>query len=64
MKVDDFLVELFMDEFEMGVELNIAETCVDPFTLEEFLKLMDKEDFFEEFKIISSSQEEQLVLIS
>ncbi|MHA1501742.1 MAG: aminotransferase class I/II-fold pyridoxal phosphate-dependent enzyme [Candidatus Heimdallarchaeota archaeon] len=50
MKVDDFLVELFMDEFEMGVELNIAETCVDPFTLEEFLKLMDKEDFFEEFK--------------
>ncbi|MHA1367333.1 MAG: aminotransferase class I/II-fold pyridoxal phosphate-dependent enzyme [Candidatus Heimdallarchaeota archaeon] len=50
MKVDDFLVELFMDEFEMDVEINIAETCVDPFTLEEFLKLMDREDFFEEFK--------------
>ncbi|MHA1557664.1 MAG: aminotransferase class I/II-fold pyridoxal phosphate-dependent enzyme [Candidatus Heimdallarchaeota archaeon] len=50
MKVDDFLVELFMDKYEMNVEINIAETCVDPFTLGEFLKLVDSENFFEDFK--------------
>lgn len=50
MKVDTFLVEQFMDRYEHQVEINIAETCVDPFTLEEFLKLMDYEDFFDDFK--------------
>ena len=50
MKIDTFLVEQFMDTYELKVELNIAETCVDPFTLEEFLKLMEQEDFFEDFK--------------
>jgi len=50
LKIDTFLVEQFMDTYELKVELNIAETCVDPFTLEEFLKLMEQEDFFEDFK--------------
>ena len=50
MKVDTFLVEQFMDRYEMKVDFDIAETCVKPFTLGEFLKLMGKEDFFEEFK--------------
>ncbi len=50
MKVDTFLVEKFMDKYELNVEINIAETCVDPFTLGEFLEIMDYENFFEEFK--------------
>lgn len=50
MKVDPFLIEHFMNKYEHHVELNLAETCVNPFTLEEFLTLMDREDFFEEFK--------------
>ncbi|HUT82873.1 MAG TPA: aminotransferase class I/II-fold pyridoxal phosphate-dependent enzyme [Candidatus Bathyarchaeia archaeon] len=50
MKVDTFLVEQFMDTHEMDVELNIAETCVKPFILGEFLDLMDQEHFFDEFK--------------
>ncbi len=50
MKVDTFLVEQFMNKHEQHVELNLAETCVDPFTLEEFLTLMDREDFFDKFK--------------
>ena len=50
MKIDDFLVEIFMDTHEMDVEVNIAETCVDPFTMDEFLKLVDYENFFEDFK--------------
>jgi hypothetical protein len=39
MKVDRFLVEGFIDAHEHDVELNLAETCVEPFTLDEFLKL-------------------------
>ena len=50
MKVDTFLVEQFMNKYEMEVEINIAETCVKPFTLGEFLELMGRENFFEEFK--------------
>lgn len=50
LKVDTFLVEQFMDKYETQVELNIAETCVEPFTLGEFLKLVDYENFFEDFK--------------
>lgn len=41
-----------MDAYEHEVELNLAETCVDPFTIDEFLKLMGKEDLFEELKEI------------
>ncbi|MFW9923975.1 MAG: aminotransferase class I/II-fold pyridoxal phosphate-dependent enzyme, partial [Candidatus Thorarchaeota archaeon] len=50
MKIDSFLVEQFMNKYEHDVEFNIAETCVDPFTLGEFLELMDDEDFFDNFK--------------
>ncbi len=52
MKIDPFLVERFMDTHEQEVELNLAETCVDSFTIEGFLKLMGKEEFFEELKEI------------
>lgn len=50
MKVDRFLVERFIGAYEHDVELNLAETCVNPFTLGEFLKLVGKENFFEELK--------------
>ncbi len=50
MKVDTFLVEQFMDSYEMEVDFNIAETCVKPFILSEFLELMGKDDFFDGFK--------------
>lgn len=50
MKIDPFLVERFMNAYEHKVELNLAETCVDPFTLGEFLAFMGREDFFEELK--------------
>ncbi|NHJ86070.1 MAG: aminotransferase class I/II-fold pyridoxal phosphate-dependent enzyme [Asgard group archaeon] len=50
MKIDSFLVEQFMNKYEHEVEYNIAETCVDPFTLEEFLNLVDYENFFDDFK--------------
>jgi len=50
MKIDPFLVERFMNTYENEVELNLAETCVDPFTLGEFLSLMKREDFFQELK--------------
>ena len=50
MKVDTFLVERFMDAYENNVELNLAETCVDPFTLGEFLSLTGREALFEELK--------------
>jgi len=49
-KVDPFLVERFLNVHEHNVEVNLAETCVQPFTLGEFLKLMGREDFFEEFE--------------
>jgi len=49
-KVKPFLVERFMGEHEQNVEINIAETCVKPFTLGEFLKFVEEEDFFEKIK--------------
>ncbi len=49
-KVDPFLVERFLNVHEHNVEVNLAETCVQPFTLGEFLTLVDREDFFEDFK--------------
>jgi len=39
-----------MNKYENEAELNLAETCVEPFTLGEFLALMGREDFFEELK--------------
>jgi len=49
-KVDPFLVEQFMNAYEHKVELNIAETCVKPFTLKEFLMLVEEADFLERLK--------------
>ena len=50
MKVDKFLVERWMNEYEHHVKFNLAETCVDPFTLAEFLDFVGKPDFFEDFQ--------------
>ena len=50
MKIDQFLVERFLNTYEHNVELNLAETCVDPFKLNEFLALMGRENFLEELK--------------
>jgi aspartate/methionine/tyrosine aminotransferase len=52
MKTDPFLVEEYMNAYEHKAELNLAETCVDPFTLREFLALMNREDFLEELRDI------------
>ena len=48
MKIDTFLVEKWLNEYEHDVELNCSETCVNPFTVGEFLALMGREDFFQE----------------
>lgn len=45
MKVEPFLVEQFMNSFEKSARLNLAETCVDPFTLREFLDFVGESDF-------------------
>ncbi len=50
MKVDEFKVERWMNEYEHNVQYNLAETCVDPFTLAQFLDFIDKPNFFDEFK--------------
>jgi aspartate/methionine/tyrosine aminotransferase len=61
MKTDPFLVERWMNTYEYGytcpisgvfhnVEYNLAETCVDPFTLAGFLEFVGKQDFFDEFQ--------------
>lgn len=48
MRVDEFLVERWMNEYEHDVEVNLAETCVEPFTLRGFLEFVGQEDFLEE----------------
>jgi len=48
MKVDEFLVERWMNIYEHNVEVNIAETCVEPFTIGEFLSFVGRENFFKE----------------
>ncbi|MBT6603935.1 aminotransferase, partial [Candidatus Bathyarchaeota archaeon] len=50
MKVDEFLVERWMNEYEHNVEYNLAETCVDPFTLFGFLNFVGRQDFFDDFQ--------------
>ena len=50
MKVKPFLVERFMGKYEHQVEVNIAETCVQPFTLGEFLEFVGEPDFLEKIK--------------
>jgi aspartate/methionine/tyrosine aminotransferase len=47
MKTDPFLIERFMDTHETHAELNLAESCVAPFTLHEFLHLTGHEGFFD-----------------
>jgi aspartate/methionine/tyrosine aminotransferase len=37
-----------MSKYEHDVELNLAETCVDPFTLNQLFVLTDTEDFFDD----------------
>jgi aspartate/methionine/tyrosine aminotransferase len=41
-------VEKWLNEYEHNVEVNISETCVEPFTIGEFLHLMERENFFNE----------------
>jgi len=48
-KVDPFLVERSLNVHEHNVEVNLAETCVQPFALGEFLTLVGSEEFFEDF---------------
>ncbi len=50
LKIDDFLVERWMNTYEYNVEVNLAETCVEPFTLKEYLEFVDAPDFFESFQ--------------
>jgi len=50
MRVDEFKVERCMNEWEHNVQYNLAETCVDPFTLAEFLDFVGRPDFFEKFQ--------------
>ena len=39
-----------MNAYEHKIQLNLAETCVDPFTLREFFALVEEEDFFKKLK--------------
>ena len=55
MKAEPFLIERFMDTYETQAELNLAETCVDPFTLNEFLDLMGRTDFLDELRELKLS---------
>jgi aspartate/methionine/tyrosine aminotransferase len=50
MRIEPFLVERYMNAYEHDVELNLAETCVAPFTISEFLSLVGQMDFFERVK--------------
>ena len=50
MRVDDFLVERWMNTYEYNVEVNLAETCVEPFSLREYLEFVDAPDFFDRFQ--------------
>ena len=50
MKIEPFLVERFMSAYEHQAELNLAETCVDPFSLHEFLAFVGREDFLKDLE--------------
>ncbi|MGD2200310.1 MAG: hypothetical protein PVJ38_01600 [Candidatus Bathyarchaeota archaeon] len=43
-------MEKWLNRYEHEVEINCSETCVDPFTIGEFLQLMVREDFFTEIQ--------------
>ncbi len=46
MKIDEFGVEIWMNEFENQCELNLAETCVEALTVAELLALTGAQDRF------------------
>jgi aspartate/methionine/tyrosine aminotransferase len=48
MRIETFHVEKWLNTYEHDVEINCSETCVDPFTLGEFLTLMGRKNFFQE----------------
>ena len=48
MKIETFHVEKWLNTYEHDVEINCSETCVDPFTVGEFLTLMGRENFFQD----------------
>ena len=50
MNIKPFLVEEWMNEYEVGAKYNIAETCVDSVSLDELFALTgeDKGGFLEE----------------
>jgi aspartate/methionine/tyrosine aminotransferase len=48
MRIETFHVEKWLNTYEHDVEINCSETCVDPFTVGEFLTLMGRENFFQE----------------
>ncbi len=51
MKIKDFGVEIWMNDYENNCKYNLAETCVASFTVEEVLKMAGREhDFYDELK--------------
>ncbi len=48
MEVETFLLERYMSEYENQVGINIAETCVKPFSLREYLRLVGREGYLQE----------------
>ena len=44
MKIRDFGVEIWMNEYELKCELNLGETCVDSLTVAELLEMAGKTD--------------------
>lgn len=48
MKIKDFGVEIWMNLYENNCEFNLAETCVESFTVRELLEIAHKEEYFNE----------------
>lgn len=46
MRIKPFKVEEWMNTYELEAVYNIAETCVDSFTVEELIRLSDEPDRF------------------
>lgn len=50
MNIKPFAVEEWMNEYEVGALYNIAETCVDSVSLDDFSSSREnKEDFLKDF---------------
>ncbi|MGB4231670.1 MAG: aminotransferase class I/II-fold pyridoxal phosphate-dependent enzyme [bacterium] len=52
MEIKEFMVERWLNTFELGAHYNLAETDAKPFTLEELLSLGDRERLLEDFLAI------------